>query len=65
MRQLEYFVVTCDRALDGGRLATARIDGEPRPMLLGLARPATLEPRRVIAGFVEHCRAQLSESGGR
>lgn len=54
-----------DRALDGRPLATVPIAGEPRPMLLGIARLVTLEPTRVIAGFVEHCRAQLSEAGGR
>jgi DNA-binding transcriptional LysR family regulator len=54
-----------DRALDGRPLATVPIGGEPRPMVLGIARLQALEPTRVIAGFVEHCRAQLSEPGAR
>jgi DNA-binding transcriptional LysR family regulator len=54
-----------DRALDGRPLATVPIAGEPRPMLLGIARLATLEPTRVIAGFVEHCRRELPEAGAR
>jgi DNA-binding transcriptional LysR family regulator len=54
-----------DQALDGRPLATVPIAGEPRPMVFGVARVTTLEPTRVIAGFIEHCRAQLTEAGGR
>jgi DNA-binding transcriptional LysR family regulator len=51
-----------DRALDGKPLATVPIAGEPRPMHLGIARLATLRPTRVISGFIEHCRRELSDT---
>jgi DNA-binding transcriptional LysR family regulator len=54
-----------DRALDGRPLATVPISGDPRPMQLGIARLATLAPTRVIAGFVDHCRRQLSTADPR
>ncbi len=51
-----------DRALDGRPFAVVPIAGEPRPMRLGIAKLAALAPTRVISGFVEHCRRELSRA---
>jgi DNA-binding transcriptional LysR family regulator len=51
-----------DRALDGRPLSTVPLAGSPRPMVLGVARHASARPTRVAAGFLEHCRAEISSS---
>lgn len=51
-----------DVALDGRRLVRIRLAGEHRPMQLGIATLAGLVPSRLIATFVSHCRACISES---
>ena len=48
-------------ALDGRRLVSIRLAGEHRPMLLGLATLAGLVPSRLVATFVSHCRACISD----
>ena len=48
-----------DVALDGRPLATRPIAGEPRPMILGLARLASLRPTRLVEAFEQHCRAAI------
>jgi DNA-binding transcriptional LysR family regulator len=45
-----------DRALDGRRLVTVPLAGEPRPMVLGVATMASDRPTRVVAAFREYCR---------
>jgi DNA-binding transcriptional LysR family regulator len=52
-----------DRALDGRPLSTVPVAGSPRPMRLGVARLAQARPTRAAAGFVEHFRAVVAESG--
>lgn len=49
-----------DRALDGMPLATVEISGDPRPMILGLVRLATVRPTRLVEAFMQHCRAAVA-----
>ena len=49
-------------ALDGRRLVRIRLAGEHRPMRLGMATLAGLKPSRLVAAFVSHCRACISDS---
>lgn len=49
-----------DRALDGRPLVTVPLEGAPRPMILGVARHAATRPTRVVAGFLDHCRAEIT-----
>lgn len=51
-----------DRALDGRPLRTVPLAGSPRPMILGVAYHAAARPTRVVAGFLEHCRAEIAPS---
>jgi DNA-binding transcriptional LysR family regulator len=51
-----------DLALDGRRLATVPLAGDPRAMLLGVATLAEGRPTRVVASFVAHCRALITET---
>ncbi len=46
-------------ALDGRPLATRPIAGNPRPMILGLARLAQLRPTRLVEAFEQHCRTEI------
>ncbi len=52
-----------DRALDGRPLRTVPIAGALRPMRLGLARRAGSRPTRLVAGFIDHCRAEIARDG--
>lgn len=52
-----------DQALDGGRLATVPILDDVRPMVMGLAAPASTRDTRLVAAFREHCRARISAAG--
>jgi DNA-binding transcriptional LysR family regulator len=47
-------------ALDGMPLANVTIAGEPRPMILGLVRLASVRPTRLVAAFEQHCRAAIA-----
>jgi DNA-binding transcriptional LysR family regulator len=49
-----------DRALDGRPLRTVRLAGSPRAMVLGVARAAGVRPTRLVAGFLEHCQAEIT-----
>jgi DNA-binding transcriptional LysR family regulator len=49
-----------DQALDGRRVRTIRLAGEPRAMVLGVARLAAGRPTRVVTAFREHCRAMIT-----
>jgi DNA-binding transcriptional LysR family regulator len=49
-----------DRALDGMPLATLPIAGNPRPMILGLVRVASVKPTRLVEAFEQHCRAVMA-----
>jgi DNA-binding transcriptional LysR family regulator len=49
-----------DVALDGRPLVTRPIAGEPRPMILGLARLESLRPTRLVEAFEQHCRAAIA-----
>jgi DNA-binding transcriptional LysR family regulator len=49
-----------DQALDGRRVVTIPIEGDPRAMVLGLARLASARQTRVVLGFVEHCREAIA-----
>ena len=51
-----------DRALDGRPLVTVPLAGAPRPMILGVARHAETRPTRVVEGFLDHCRAEITAS---
>ena len=52
-----------DRALDGRPLRTVPLSGAPRPMHLGVARLAQARQTRLVAGFLDHCRRTVAESG--
>jgi DNA-binding transcriptional LysR family regulator len=47
-------------ALDGMPLANVPITGDPRPMILGLVRLASVRPTRLVAAFEQHCRAAIA-----
>ncbi len=49
-------------ALDGRPLSTVPIAGDPRPMILGLARLEHVRRTRLVEAFEQHCRAAI-ESG--
>jgi DNA-binding transcriptional LysR family regulator len=48
-----------DVALDGRPLVTRAIAGDPRPMIMGLARLESLRPTRLVEAFEQHCRAAI------
>jgi DNA-binding transcriptional LysR family regulator len=48
-----------DVALDGRPLVMRPIAGEPRPMIMGLARLQSLRPTRLVEAFEQHCRAAI------
>ena len=50
-----------DVALDGRRLIRIRLAGSHRPMRLGVATLAGLQASRLVAAFVAHCRACISD----
>lgn len=52
-----------DHALDGRPLSTVPLEGSPQPMVLGVARHARTRPTRVVAGFLDHCRTEITPSG--
>ncbi len=52
-----------ETALDGSELLSVPIDGEVRPMVLGLASLEVLRDTRVAAAFREHCRACITPAG--
>ena len=47
-------------ALDGMPLANVPITGDPRPMILGLVRLASMRPTRLVTAFEQHCRAAIA-----
>lgn len=49
-------------SLDGRRLVRIRLAGEHRPMRLGVATLGSLKSSRLVAAFVAHCRACISDS---
>jgi DNA-binding transcriptional LysR family regulator len=49
-----------DSALDGRRLVTVPLAGEPQPMVLGVAALADDRPTRVVTAFREHCRRVIT-----
>ena len=51
-----------ETALDGRRLVRIRLAGEHRPMRIGVATLASLDPTRLIAAFLSHCRACISDA---
>lgn len=48
-------------ALDGRPIVTRPIVGDPRAMILGLARLTSLRPTRLVEAFEQHCRAAIAE----
>jgi DNA-binding transcriptional LysR family regulator len=50
-----------ETALDGRRLVRLALDGGHRPMRIGMARLATLQPTRLIDAFQAHCRSFISD----
>jgi DNA-binding transcriptional LysR family regulator len=52
-----------DTALDGGKLVTVPLRGEPRPMRLGLASPRGIRETRTVTAFKEHCRRTITPAG--
>jgi len=49
-----------EQAPDGAPLRSVRVTGSPRPMVLGVARLAGVRPTRVVTGFLDHCRAEIT-----
>jgi DNA-binding transcriptional LysR family regulator len=49
-------------ALDGPILADVAISGNPRPMILGLVRLASVRPTRLVDAFAQHCRAAIAST---
>lgn len=52
----------CDVALDGRRLCSVAIAGDPPPLRIGLATLNQLRKTRVAEAFEQHCRDLISES---
>jgi DNA-binding transcriptional LysR family regulator len=50
-----------DRAVDGKRFVVVPLEGQFRPMVLGLAMLPNVARRRAVAAFADHCRAMLPE----
>jgi hypothetical protein len=40
--------------------ATVPISGDPRPMILGLVRLASVRATRLVEAFEQHCRAAIA-----
>jgi len=51
-----------DRSLDGARLRTVRIDGDPRSMVMGVATLACARPSRIVEAYREHCRTRITDT---
>jgi DNA-binding transcriptional LysR family regulator len=49
-----------DTALDGSKLVTVPLRGDPRPMRLGLASPRGIRETRTVTAFKEHCRRTIT-----
>jgi DNA-binding transcriptional LysR family regulator len=49
-----------DLALDGRPIVTRPIAGDPRPMIMGLARLESIRPTRLVEAFEQHCRAAIA-----
>lgn len=47
-------------ALDGRPIVTRPITGDPRAMILGLARLKSLRATRLVEAFEQHCRAAIA-----
>ena len=64
MGAVQYTIVNArpliDQALDGTPRRTVRLAGALRAMILGVARPAGVRPTRLVAGFLGHCRAEIT-----
>ena len=51
-----------DRAPDGRRLIFVPLQGDVRPMQIGLLLPRAPDRRRIVAAFVEHCRVAVTDA---
>ena len=51
-----------DRAPDGRRLVFVPLQGDVRPMQIGLLLPRSEDRRRIVAAFVEHCQAAVTDA---
>ncbi|WP_417691278.1 LysR substrate-binding domain-containing protein [Roseibium sp.] len=49
-----------DRALDGRKLVPIRIEGEHRPMILGLATATALNQTKLLQAFIQHAATCIS-----
>jgi DNA-binding transcriptional LysR family regulator len=52
-----------DRALDGERIVTVPLRGEPRAVRLGLASLRGIRETRTISAFKQHCRETITPAG--
>ena len=48
-------------ALDGEKLTFVRIEGDHRPMILGLASVRSAQNSRILTAFQEHCRREIND----
>jgi DNA-binding transcriptional LysR family regulator len=51
-----------DYALDGRRLVRLRLEGEHRPMTIGIATLKSLRKTKLVAAFGSHCQAHISDA---
>jgi hypothetical protein len=56
------FPLKSTQTVDGGEFAIRPFKEELRAMTLGIARLASLEPRRVVQRFAQFCAAKISRS---
>jgi DNA-binding transcriptional LysR family regulator len=52
-----------EMALDGERVVTVPLRGDPRPMRLGLASLRGIRETRTISAFKQHCRDTITPAG--
>src|ERR1700748_3876299 len=52
----------CELALDGRRLSRVRLSGDHRPMVIGALTLSQSRKSRLVAVFVQHCRAIVSDA---
>jgi DNA-binding transcriptional LysR family regulator len=50
-----------DMSLDGRRLVRLKLEGDHRPMRIGVARLGSIAKTRLIAAFESHCRSFISD----
>lgn len=51
-----------DRAPDGRKLIFVPLQGDVRPMQIGLLLPKSGDRRRAVAAFVAHCQTAVTEA---